>query len=221
MDRTKFYILANFVVIVFSLYFIALHNIEAIALYRLCREDMIIENFQMLIYLFSSIVFFRLALIQRSSRYWYFFYGLLLFFLAGEEVSWGQRLMVIETPVIWAQNNIQQETNIHNLRSIQGHIRALGIIFVSMVCWAIPLLHRYSPTVARIFRRFEFPVFPMGAASIMLVSMLFMVLARILGDGQAVYSFDEVGELWMAFAFFVFAVGERIAFHRRSSNPAG
>lgn len=37
------------------------------------------------------------------------------FFLAGEEISWGQRVIGIETPAALAEANQQSETNLHNI----------------------------------------------------------------------------------------------------------
>jgi hypothetical protein len=41
--------------------------------------------------------------------------ALVLFVMAGEEISWGQRLFQWETTGFFAENNIQGETNLHNL----------------------------------------------------------------------------------------------------------
>lgn len=41
--------------------------------------------------------------------------GLMLFVVAGEEVSWGQRIFGIKSSAFFQQNNLQQETNFHNL----------------------------------------------------------------------------------------------------------
>lgn len=36
-------------------------------------------------------------------------------FVAGEEISWGQRLFAIEPPAVFLEHNFQQELNVHNL----------------------------------------------------------------------------------------------------------
>ncbi len=50
-------------------------------------------------------------------------FAALLFFGAGEEESWGQRLLGIETPSSYKQINEQGETNLHNL-SLFDHINS-------------------------------------------------------------------------------------------------
>ncbi len=47
-------------------------------------------------------------------------FAVLFFFGAGEEESWGQRLVGIQTPPSIAKANAQQETNIHNLIALNG-----------------------------------------------------------------------------------------------------
>ncbi|MFA8433825.1 MAG: hypothetical protein ACEPOZ_04850 [Marinifilaceae bacterium] len=41
--------------------------------------------------------------------------GLLFFFMAGEEISWGQRWFQIETPTLLLEINHQKELNLHNI----------------------------------------------------------------------------------------------------------
>ena len=41
--------------------------------------------------------------------------GLLLFMAAGEEISWGQRILGIKSSEYFLKHNAQGETNIHNL----------------------------------------------------------------------------------------------------------
>ncbi|MEQ8929933.1 MAG: hypothetical protein RIE24_23440 [Silicimonas sp.] len=43
------------------------------------------------------------------------FYALVFFFAAGEEISWGQRIIGWETGETFEEMNKQQETNLHNL----------------------------------------------------------------------------------------------------------
>ena len=46
--------------------------------------------------------------------------GLVLFAAAGEEISWGQRLLDIDTPEVLVDGNRQDELNLHNLDGLQG-----------------------------------------------------------------------------------------------------
>ena len=42
------------------------------------------------------------------------FLGMLFLFGAGEEISWGQRIIGVKSPSFFIENNSQMETNFHN-----------------------------------------------------------------------------------------------------------
>ena len=46
--------------------------------------------------------------------------GIVLLFIAGEEISWGQRIFGYPTPDWIAERNLQEEFNLHNLSGVQG-----------------------------------------------------------------------------------------------------
>jgi hypothetical protein len=72
---------------------------------------------------------------------------LALFWAAGEEISWGQRLLHLRTPAWFEAHNVQQEINLHNLGNTDGRLgsftdRALSwIVFASAALWMTGL-HR-------------------------------------------------------------------------------
>ena len=78
-------------------------------------EDLVGEWAQVFLFAITMLLAVRQAII--SSRFRLFF-GLLAFaclYVAGEEISWGQRLFDIQTPEFFNEHNLQQETNLHNL----------------------------------------------------------------------------------------------------------
>jgi hypothetical protein len=88
------------------------------------QEDGFAENLQVLFYLASlgmSLVVIRRQW-QSGNRFIAFLYcGLCLglFFLTGEEISWGQRIFGWRTTGEMAIINQQHETNLHNLRGVE------------------------------------------------------------------------------------------------------
>ncbi len=87
----------------------------------LVKEDGLIENITAFILLLSSIfLFIRLIKVGHSkSTKWIIFNIFLiagLFFGFGEEISWGQRIFSIESNDFFTGNNLQGETNLHNLQ---------------------------------------------------------------------------------------------------------
>ena len=86
----------------------------------LIQEDGVLENITALILLFGSfLAMSRIRKFDRKKHPWrivlYVFLSLGLLFAFGEEISWGQRIFNTETPEFFSENNLQKETNIHNL----------------------------------------------------------------------------------------------------------
>lgn len=82
--------------------------------------------------------------------------GLALFcvFAAGEEISWGQRLLGVQSPEFFLQHNAQRETNLHNL--IVSGVKVNKLVFsqlmtvaAALFLVALPVLHRRSARFAR------------------------------------------------------------------------
>lgn len=55
------------------------------------------------------------AQLEKAERVLLWLFALGLFFLAAEEISWGQRIIGLETPPALAERNVQGEINLHNL----------------------------------------------------------------------------------------------------------
>jgi hypothetical protein len=61
------------------------------------------------------------------------------FVVAGEEISWGQRVLGLATPPPLAEVNHQGETNIHNINGVQ-RVFNIGELLVGLYGFAVPLL---------------------------------------------------------------------------------
>ncbi|MGB8983581.1 MAG: hypothetical protein WCC12_17060, partial [Anaerolineales bacterium] len=81
--------------------------------------------------------------------------ALLFFFGAGEEISWGQRILGFETPETLAQVNKQDELNLHNLSVLENSefftadrlfdaFWFLFAVFTPAVAWAAPSFKRLA-----------------------------------------------------------------------------
>ncbi len=91
--------------------------------------------------------------------------GLLLFVAAGEELSWGQRLLGIETPESVRRINAQGEITLHNLYGDENGQNASSLIFQAF--WVgfgvlLPLLAIWKP-LGNVLRRY-LPVIPVWLA---------------------------------------------------------
>ena len=76
--------------------------------------------------------------------------AIVLFWMAMEEISWGQRLMQWDTSDFFANNNEQSETNLHNLNTqlFQNVLYFGGFILLVV----LPFFHDY---LSRFFSRFK------------------------------------------------------------------
>jgi len=89
--------------------------------------------------------------------------ALLSFFIAGEEISWGQRFVGVDSPDFFAQHNAQGETNLHNLVVYGVKINKLvfgkgvGILLLSYLLILAPL-YRYKAGVRDFLDRLAIPM---------------------------------------------------------------
>jgi len=107
-------------------------------------EDSLLEWGQFLCVFASSLIFARISVQllragQRTASALHLLLALAAFFVAGEEISWGQRIFGWGTPEALDAINHQGETNVHNIRWVQS---AFGyvILFGAMYCTLAPLL---------------------------------------------------------------------------------
>jgi hypothetical protein len=100
----------------------------------LTSENRPVEMWTFLFALVATVMSVRLAKALLSRRYriaavFYLVFALGMFFIAMEEISWGQQLFGWETPLGWSQSNAQGETTLHNLGPFQGHNDILRFAF--------------------------------------------------------------------------------------------
>ena len=105
----------------------------------ICREDFVAENLTAMFYLFSGGAFLYVASRFRFRSLWCWGYVLLFLLIAGEEISWGQRVLGIKTPEVLVSMNVQKEISLHNLQGIHGTVRAAALSVVLLICFAIPI----------------------------------------------------------------------------------
>jgi hypothetical protein len=170
------------------------------------REDGLIEYMTTLFLLFSSLVCIFRAFHNRKMKkpLWiltWILIALLFFFAAGEEISWGQRLFGVKSSEFFLHNNIQGETNFHNL-IVEGKNLNIMIfsrlmflclfiyfVFSRLLVWKIPFIHD-------LVEKFNLPLPGIQHIFIMLVSSFMVILIQITRQ-------SELHELSFAFVFFM------------------
>ncbi|MGB8492081.1 MAG: hypothetical protein WCE64_13575 [Bacteroidales bacterium] len=164
---------------------------------RLSREDGIVENLSAIFFFLASCIMFYIFVVTKTDakdflfksrrNYFILLLGLFFFFCAGEEISWGQRIIGIDTPEYMEENNAQKELNIHNLFIFQatdrnnniktglkelltGH-KIFAFIWITF-CLLIPVLYRVSSHSNKFLDRISFPVIPLWLGILFLINHL-------------------------------------------------
>ena len=102
-------------------------------------EDSWVENLTAVWFLLAGFLLFTVAWAERSSfqRGIYVLGGIALLFVAGEEISWGQRIFGLATPDFLLDLNAQRELNVHNINAILfDSIYREGSLLLSMATCA-------------------------------------------------------------------------------------
>lgn len=189
-------------------------------LWRLLSEDGIVEWMQFLCFAVTSVLL-GYAAVDRWTREKRMSLGLLaliglsaLVALAAlEEISWFQRVLHVQSPEFFRQNNRQAETNLHNLAL--GNASIHKIILLKLIALAglthnlvLPLLARFRPAVKTWVESLGLYLPPLPAAIAYLVLVL---LSHLLIDhprkGELGEMFGAVHYLVTVFAAYYIGLG--------------
>ncbi len=180
------------------------------------QEDGIVEWGTVLGLLAASIACFTrfIRLFSKKSKWFLFvtfFLGLFLFFSAGEEISWGQRIAGIETPEYFQKNNAQQETNLHNLVVDGVKINKLifSIVLVSALCIYLVVVPVLYNKVAAARRFFDLSGVPIPRLYQVIGFILVFGLTSLIPDGKRAELLECTGALLM-FLIILFPVNKNI-----------
>lgn len=196
-----------------AMFFAARDQLDALTV-----EDGPLENLTALLYLVAAILFVLGLRRRTAGPVWLALLAVAAFFVAGEEISWGQRIFGWSTPDGIAVINVQDETTIHNIAGIHGNIRALAVVFVAAFCVMLPFTDRFVPALKHFYARWRIPIFPMSALPWVVMAIGFMLVPRLLGEH--VGSLDEIGETALGLAFALFGWAYRRTSIREVSVPA-
>ncbi|MCA9401014.1 MAG: hypothetical protein KC713_05270 [Candidatus Omnitrophica bacterium] len=191
-------------VIFLSAYFVILYFTDPALLKWFCDEDGLLESTSVLFYAAASLIFLLGCRNRRWKNIWYWGYFLLFFFIAGEEISWGQRILGLATPESMKTMNVQGEMNLHNVDGIHDHIRMVGTLIILTICYVLPVANFCLRPIKTFLSKIKMPIFPLKTWLIPTLAILFMVIPRLYG--AVVFELDEVGEFYLSICFFVFAV---------------
>ena len=205
--------------------FMVLGVVSMDVFHGLVDEDHGVEWVQFLLILAASIAFgvaaFRAARGgRRGLAVLYAVVALASFVTAGEEISWGQRVLGFETPEALEPINHQGESNVHNISIVQ-HGFNVGELLAGLYGLLVPILWLSSSVRSRLGRWLD----PLLVPPLCLVALFFLPFAYrtlryiFLPDaGQRITELGEIPEL--AFYLAVLVMGLVTVRALRPAEPA-
>lgn len=138
------------------------------------------------------------------------------FYVAAEEMSWGQSVLHWPTPEEWAAINGQQETNLHNtsrwLNHIPRYVLEVGVLVGGII---LPLILTYKPHwIPARFTIFIPPRQLWVIAALVVFAVVGGKLSKELFDGKLFARGSEVEEIFL----FYFVLLYMIALSKRLLN---
>ena len=109
------------------------------------QEDRFVEWWT--VTLFGAAAFLRLRSAWRNRRVFDFLIGLFCFFVAGEEFSWGQRLLGFQPPALFLAKNTQQEFTLHNFADIFGQPKTFLMVALFGFGILMPIAQKFAARI--------------------------------------------------------------------------
>jgi len=168
-------------------------------------EDGYVENITaLIIFLGGVLMLYRFLKLGMKKNGWFKFttlsVALAFIFIAGEEISWGQRIFNVESSEFFMENNAQSETNLHNLEV--GNVKLNKLIFGQIITtliiiylFIVPILFRRLKGFDKLLDKLAVPV-PKVHHSIAFI--LFLALVLLISSGKK----WELYEMSSGFVFF-------------------
>lgn len=223
--KIKWIIVFAIIAFLYSIFFL----FDSETTFRLVKEDGIIENIGALLWLSSSICFITIFYIfilnkKSGSAFFIFSLAILMFLAFGEEISWGQRILGVETPEFIKENNIQGEINLHNLevfstKKVDGEMKSgllskwLTVSRMFQVFWfsfavIIPILSYFSKNISRFIIRIGIPIVPLWIGSLFVINYIMQRILTFISPNYLSAEYDleklryvEIKESIFAFLF--------------------
>ena len=188
------------------LLFILIEKYQSQLFINIVQEDGVAEYLQFLAYAISGILIYKCAIKSKKIfKIIFITLSISLFFVAGEEISWGQRLMGIETPESIKEINYQDELTIHNINFIQSKLLHPAYILVGFLGTFSFLFFKYLAPNSKliIFAPEKFLYF--GFVFILIYYLIYdyyIVLNNIVYGNVPLVRWQEVAETFLSISFF-------------------
>jgi hypothetical protein len=205
------------------LYTVAVFFKQPVRYVELIAEDNIGETFTAVCFLAAGIIALVTAYrLRRDRKPWFMLalFGLAMFFIGGEEISWFSRLLRYSVSAVEMRNE-QHEVNVHNLTIWPNRLQALiGAIFLLLYGIALPLATRSSSPVQRIATDWGIPVPPMQTIPLFAAAALFMLMEAPPASTLKYTKGIEIGEMLFGLGALVTAAMFGQARSRQTNSRA-
>ena len=177
-------------------------------------EDRFAETLQVLFYTLGLVLSLLVARHHwRTGRKWiglaYLGASFALFFLIGEELSWGQRVFRWQTPEAFQQGNKQEETNLHNIYGVGDTFKWIQLL-VGAYGAILPLAALRSSTLKRYREEASWLIPHYTLVPYFLMMFLWRIYRNLWEEPDRFYlvvaDYNEVMELSLAIGIFLFMV---------------
>ena len=190
---------------------------------ELGNEDGLIENLGAGFFALASLTLFftyiqsaktenKFFNVTTKRNIWYLLLCIFLFLCFGEEISWGQRIFNWQTPDLWVNNNVQQETNIHNLGLFEKsdilNFTRLLTLFCMAYGFLFPILVRFFKQYRTFSQWLGLPIPSIAIGSFFIVNYIFFRLISYSFDIDQMSqdAFKELHESYQPLIFFVLSL---------------
>jgi hypothetical protein len=193
----------------------------------LMEEDGLVEWLQFLAFLGAAVLAVRIALARWRDGHGgqSLVYGIAavgLFFVAGEEIAWGSRLLALETPEWLRDINLQEEVTLHNISGVLlwFNLVLLGTSLYGVVADPINWRTRFADRLAHGRALFVPPFFLATAFAVMAVLRTYRLviggeseytITKLIEWAELCYAAAVLGFLWLALRDVVAATGTAAA----------
>jgi len=183
------------------------------------REDGLVEWLTFVVLMMMSVYSFAISFhfdqsneTKVAGRVWLFM-GLLFLFGAMEEISWGQRILGVESPEWFLKHNRQFETNVHNLviYGVNLNKAVFGLflgILVLIHMLGVPILYRLNRSFKNFINRWAIPI-PQNY-QILLFIIVNIILQYHLGLTKKVSEMRELSNCFFFFLILIHPVNDQV-----------
>ena len=197
-------------------------------IFMLGYEDGFFEYLTAFLFFLASILMMIVSV--KKKNWWFAGLFILLFVGAGEEISWGQRLIGIETPDELKKVNVQGEINLHNIELFNREnfdksvktgwekfltVNTIYRTFIMAYGVVIPFLTLFFPIVKGLLQRMRIPVIHAQIGIYFFFSwMAFRVMNICCIGSDDFFAAEEIFESLTAWVWFFAALHFTLNFQK-------